>query len=647
MSPFWIELEDYRRLTAAAAGPGGELARLRQLCACNRINALSSIFQAQHGWLGASFSIGEILTALYFKVMRAPQLATGDVLILGKGHAAAIQYAALAGLGLLPVADLRRYKEKDGPQAHSDISTPGVVTNSGSLGQALSKAVGMAMAQPARRFFVILGDGELQEGQNFEAFMSLRKFGLGNVTVIIDRNFIQSDSEVADIKEIPDLAAVLRGLGLEVSCLADGNDLAQVVPALERAVATAVPTVIIADTRKGAGVSFMAAASTARRAYKWHGGIPTPAEYIDAVAEIATGLSAPELTRRLSSYLAAARCSQPPAAATPVPVASAIGTASLSTGAAFTREMTRWAPQMPSLIMLDADLEKPCRLTDFATAFPAQFIEMGIAEQDMASTAGGLALAGRLPVVNTYASFMRRCFEQIYVNASEGTRIIYAGHYAGLCYATDGKTHQCTGDVAMMRSIPGMRVVCPAFPEELPGIIDWYLNEPVPGPLYLRLHRTPALAPLELTAPPHFRHGYGLPVRRHGGNARVLVSGPHLTAFAAAAVDQLLETGLRLDLDSVATLRSLAPEYLEELASTCRQILIIEENIAAGGLFDEVAGGLSSLGQACQPRLARLAPDDFTFSTRDPLGLYRHFGLDTPSLIRWLQIKTGVITDLY
>jgi transketolase len=167
--------------------------------------------------------------------------------------------------------------------------------------------------------------------------------------------------------------------------------------------------------------------------------------------------------------------------------------------------------------VLDADLEKPCRLTEFARSFPEQYVEMGIAEQDMVSFAGGLALRGELvPVVNTYAAFFRRACEQVYVNATEGTKIVYAGHYAGLCYTTDGKTHQCTGDLAMMRSVPGMHVFYPTVGVELAAVLAWYLDADRTGPLYLRLHRTPAGWGDSGEPDVDFRPGWGTALRCSG-----------------------------------------------------------------------------------------------------------------------------------
>lgn len=600
---------------------------LTELAAYTRVNTLSTIYHAGRGWLGASLSAVDILAVLYFHIIdRSPGPDEADQVLLSKGHAAAAQYAALTGAGWLPVNELKRYKESDGPQAHTDVHTPGIAANSGSLGQTLSKAFGLAW-RSKRMFHVILGDGELQEGQNYEALMSIAHHGVTNVLPIIDRNNIQSDSDVADVKKIHDLPAALRGFGFSVHHAEDGNDVHSLLKALTAARAERKPTIVIADTRKGAGVSFIESRGTPRRGYAWHGGVPSATEYRDALAELADAIRNPHVLRELRAYLDGP--SVPPRPKPPKPAARQ------STGDAYADQLLALAETRDDMVVLDADLEKSCRLTAFAEQFPDRFLEMGIAEQDMISTAGGLALGGRLPFVNTYAAFYRRGYEQLYMNSTERTKIVYAAHYSGLCYATDGKSHQCLGDVAMVRGVPNLRVVHPAFNEELPGILSWYLNEVDEDPLYLRLHRTPILLDAAPPADRQFHPGRGVAVRERGGRHCLLTAGPHMTAFCAIASDELEREGKRIDVHRVSSLSHLSLDYLSALTERYETVVVAEETIGAGGLFDEIATGLASLPAGTgAPRLFHIAPDDFTFSTLDPLGLYERFQLTPDHLKR-------------
>ena len=602
---FLVTTDEYR-----AAGDD-----LRELATYNRINTLSCIHNAGRGWIGACLSATELLTTLYFDVADEE-----DAIVLGKGHAAVMQYACLAGTGRIPVEDLLRYKQPGGPQAHTDISTDGIAANTGSLGQALSKCCGLAMARPERMVYAILGDGELQEGQCFEALQTMHARGIGNLVAVVDRNGVQSDSDVADIKEIPDLEAVIRGFGLRIEGV-EGND-AEAVRAVLYAVRDArEPVVVIADTVKGAGVSFMAASSVERRGYAWHGKAPDASEYAAALRELRAGVQSKAVWDRLDAYLAGASRT----ATTP---ATGARSAAVSTGAAFGDELVRIARTRFDVHAFDADLEKPCKLGAFAAEFATRFVEMGISEQDMVSCAGGYALSGKLPVVNTYGSFFKRAYEQVYVNATEGTKILYAGHYSGLCYGPDGKTHSSTGDLAMMRAIPGMTVLYPAYVDEVRAMLEWFV-ESCDGPAYIRLHRRGAE---DLPAPEGgvtFRPGRGVRVTGGGARAAILTSGPHMTRFCAVAAGRH-----DLDLYAIPWYGALDRAFVRGLRGY-ETLFVIEEHVGAGGLLDVVAGSFAALG-LIPPRLVHKAVDGFTHSTLEPDGLYEHFGLDAEALTRFV-----------
>ncbi len=632
----WIRLEEYRRIADPLTAEPAEAERCRLLDVLslyNRINTLSAIHHSGRGWIGASFSIAELMTALYFDVARVgdPAAPDRDYVLLSKGHAAVMQYAVLAGRGILPVEALLRFNQPDGPQAHTDRSTPGIETNTGSLGQTLSKAVGLALGG-AHRIFVILGDGELQEGQNYEALMSLHQHGLTQIIPIIDRNGIQSDSETRDIKAIPDLEKVLSGFGMQ-SVVFNGHDMSAVLKALRTAYSATRPTVLIANTRKAAGVSFMEADHAARRGFAWHGKAPNAEEYRAVLSEWAARPEAKEICSRIQA------CCIPTA---PAEISASAAAEELPpTGTFFSQHLAALAERETALVVLDADLEKACKLTAFSQQRPGQYLEMGIAEQDMAACAGGLALRGKIPVVNTFAAFLRRAFEQAYTNATEHTRVIYAGHYAGLSYFTDGKSHQCTGDVAMMRSIPGMRVIYPAFNEEIPQILSWYLSRPQEGPLYLRLHAKPCRTSAASHPGSPFEPDRGLFLRRNGSRCCVLTSGPHMTQYCVAAVDALSGKNRAIDLCTVSPLSHLCPDWVARLATTYERLIVAEELFETGGLLDELNRALAQargMGlSANQPLFFHRAVRGLPFSTLDPEGLYNHFQLTPQHLIPWLS----------
>ena len=589
---------------------------IKQLTAYNRINTLTTIYNAKHGWLGTSFSCAEILTTLYFDIIdtRIP-LIEQDLIILGKGHAAPMQYSCLAGLGIIPVEDLLKYKCKNGLQAHTDISTPGIFTNSGSLGQALSKSCGIAKAQPGKKVYVIIGDGELQEGQNYEAFQTIIHYNIKNLVIIIDRNGIQSDSNVSDIMKMNNLKMILEGFGFSVKTIV-GNCIVSVQKCFNDKIDS--PTVILADTCKGHGVSFLSAGKTKRREYKWHGQIPEKSEYVASLKELNLNITNPDVKSKIKDFLLNILEVSKKTKVTKSDL--------LSTGSAFANEIEKLLRKYNDMFIFDADLEKPCKLTSCAENFPGQYIEMGISEQDMVSTAGGFALSGKLPVVNTYASFFRRAYEQIYVNSTEQKKIIYAGHYSGLCYTTDGKTHQCTGDIAMMRAIPEMIVLYPAFIVEIPLMLDWYLNNVSNQPVYFRLHRTPVDLKSSIDSVKiEFQYGSGLKICNHDSKEVILTSGPHMTDHCQQIADYL-----NIDLYSISSLSFISENFIKSL-SNYDKIFIFEELIKSGGLLDLISKSFADYNLKL-PEIRHKSSKGFTYSTRDPKGLYKLMKLDIESL---------------
>jgi transketolase len=255
-----------------------------------RRHVLRMIYQCGKGHYGGALSAAEIVAVLYFHELhvdpRNPRWPDRDRFILSKGHAAPVLYAALAERGFFDRSWLERFKQPDSPlQGHPDMTkTPGVDMTSGALGEGLSAGLGMALAgrMDGRRYrvFVLLGDGEMQEGAPWEAAMAAAHHWLGRLTAIIDANGLQVDGRVEDIVSLGSLADKFRAFGwnaIEV----DGHDVGQFLDALEVARATThQPTAIIAHTVKGRGVSFMEGAT------EWHSNILTEAQLRQALEEL-------------------------------------------------------------------------------------------------------------------------------------------------------------------------------------------------------------------------------------------------------------------------------------------------------------------------------------------------------------------------
>jgi transketolase len=269
--------------------------RLEAIARECRVEIIRMLTHAGSGHPGGSLSVIDLLVSLFFARMRhdpkRPDWADRDRVVLSKGHAVPALYTVMAKAGYFDAAKLATLRKLGSPlQGHPDrVALPGIEAATGSLGQGLSVAVGMALglklAQSAARVYAILGDGELQEGQVWEAAMSAPKLGqpdraLDNLTVIVDYNKIQLDDFVTKVLDLEPLVEKWKAFGWAVNEI-DGHDASQINKALDQAEAIrGCPSLIVAHTVKGKGVSFM------ENDPAWHGKSPKPAEAIQAIREI-------------------------------------------------------------------------------------------------------------------------------------------------------------------------------------------------------------------------------------------------------------------------------------------------------------------------------------------------------------------------
>lgn len=599
---------------------------LEKLCAIHRINTLAGLFAARHGWLGASFSAIETLAVIYHLRIRDAALpaAGRDLMILSKGHAAMAQYAILASCGLFPIERLLKYKAIGGLPAHCDRSVPGVDTDSGSLGQGLSKALGLSLARRRagipHRCFVLLGDGELQEGQVFESLLTHARLGLTSCIPIIDRNSLQSDSRCEDIKDAREWTGLLSGIGLRVfTC--NGHSVKALDQTLQAAAECARPAIVIAETVKGFGTSLTGMQpQTVRRQGVWHARIPDLHEYLEMVEELVDRAGDSDISNVFASWRREHASTPAAGAAGKCPDGIAVRSTADGFVAGLLDSMTR----QKMLFVLDADLEKSCRLTEVALNYPDRFVEVGISEQDMTSIAAGLALGGGIAVTNTYASFHKRALDQLFAISTEGLPVIVAGHYAGLDYHTDGKSHQSLNDIGLVRALGGFDVYEPTTPEDagnlLAMLIARYTADRVAGrrstPAYLRLHRTPLAEalpkPLE-EAPLRWRRWRPANANSsdESGLIRFFSSDPHLVAMALAwCAEQEKQLAGRIEL--IGFIDYSDPDgRIAQLAHSACQAIMLESHFPAGGPSEWLA--------------ARAGTEVLRFGPTHPAGSTRTF----------------------
>ena len=559
-----------------------------------RLNTLSMIAYAGSGHIGSSFSSLDIVTWLFLNEMKsADGKANGssDLYFSSKGHDAPGLYAAMIALGKLPADNLQKLRRLGGLPGHPDVaSTPQIVTNTGSLGMGISKAKGMLFADKLlgrdRRIFVMTGDGELQEGQIWESLGSAANYKLDKLTVIVDHNKFQSDIYVKETSDLGDLEAKFAAFGWHVA-RCDGHDFAAFSAALaDAAKVKGKPKVIIADTLKGRGVSFMEPRGLGpRELYRFHSGAPSPEDYARAADELI--LRANRAFDTVGAEPLKLKGEPRPARSLPQAPQRMIP--------AYTDALIAAATADKRIVALDGDLILDTGLIPFREKFADRFLECGIAEMDMVSQAGGMALQGLIPLVHSFACFLApRPAEQIFNNASEHTKVIYVASLAGLLPGGPGHSHQSVNDIALHSAIPGLEMVEPCCADEVAPLLD-HLLKSHKGSGYLRLVSIPCDIPYVLPAGYRPVPGHGVELRP-GKDAVIIGYGPVMLPQAYLAAELLKKrSGLDVAVVNLPWLNRIDANWLRKTLDGRRALFTIDNHFLKGGQGRMIAAAVAGL----------------------------------------------------
>lgn len=582
----YVPKAQFDLLDATALDPVARTQLFADLC---RINVLYAVMRAGSGHLGTSFSSLEIMSWVYLYELSLCDGGAGRF-FSSKGHDAPAQYAVLAACGVIDFDLLHHLRRAGGLPGHPDVRTPGMEVNSGSLGMGISRAKGFAEADrlAGRRTptIVLTGDGELQEGQVWESLQGAANRGLGQITVVVDHNKMQSDTWVQRVSDLGDLELKFAAFGWRVA-RCDGHDVAAIGHALRQLRHDeARPGVLIADTVKGRGVTFMEPRPDQDELYGYHSGAPDHDAYTRALGELQARC---EMRLAESDVVDGLRLEAVDVPERPV-----------STGqrlvSAYSRALVRAAERDERIVALDGDLVLDTGLVAFSERFPERFVECGIAEQDMVSQAGAMALQGCLPVVHSFASFLStRPAEQVFANATEGTRVVYVGSLAGLVPGGPGHSHQSVRDVALFGSVPGLIAAEPCHESEVAPLLDVCLSE-LDGSVYLRLVTPPVPAPYEL--PKGYRPvpGRGVTLRR-GTDGAVIGAGPVVLSQAFLAAEELAGGGgPDLAVVDLPWLNVVDRAWLLELVREVGRLVLVENHQRFGGQGQAVLAELARAG---------------------------------------------------
>jgi transketolase len=592
-----------------------------------RIDSVRATTEAGSGHPSTCCSAAEIVAALFFAEMRYdprdPQNQDNDRFVLSKGHAAPILYSAWAEAGFLKREDLVTLRRLESDlEGHPTPRLPFVDVATGSLGQGLCAGVGIALnarrIKSDYRTYVLLGDGETAEGSVWEAAAVAAHDRLDSICAITDVNALGQSGTTQWQHDLESLAVRWRAFGWH-ALVVDGHDLPALLDALEKARQTrGRPTMILARTLKGKGVSFMEGLGG------WHGKPLKKGEELDRA-----------LTELQSQFVPdegpAPQPPPPKAVKRPAPTSASLGKTpykagdSVATREAYGAAIARLAAGDDRIVALDADVKNSTFSDKFEQAFPDRFYQSFIAEQAMIGAAMGLASRGAIPFPSTFAAFLTRAYDFVRMAAISRLNIKVAGSHAGVSIGEDGPSQMALEDLAMMRAQPNVTVLYPCDAVSTEKLIERMAYHP--GPAYMRTSRPKT--PVIYSDADTFEIG-GMKVLRESENDAATVIGAGVTVFEAlTAYEELKKAGINLRVIDLYSVQPIDADGLLRCArDTKGKLITVEDHYAGGGIGDAVASAVASGGFTVRRLAVREIPRSGT-----PTELLDVYGISARHII--------------
>lgn len=614
-------------MTAAATLP--DIRRVSDLAVQLRRDSIRATTAAGSGHPTSAMSAADVAAVLFSRHfsfdLENPHRADNDRFVLSKGHGAPLLYAAMAAFGLVKPGQLETLRRPGSAlEGHPVPGLPLVDVATGSLGQGLSNGLGMALAQRIRRFpsrtFVLLGDSEMAEGAVWEAIELAGHLGVGNLTAILDLNRLgQRGPTMHGWEAAPHLgrAEALGWAAVEF----DGHDLDAVDAALSAATETERPSLLVARTIKGKGVSF------AEDAPNRHGKPFDDEETKQALAE----LGKPSTDEWRFPYRPEGDPPDPPRPPTEDWSRPSFEEAT-PTRDAFGEALAARAEADERLVVLDAEVSDSTRSRSAADTLGDRFVQAYIAEQNMVGMAVGFQALEFHPVAATFGAFLTRAHDFVRMARIGGASVTLVGSHAGVSIGEDGPSQMALEDISMMRALEAT-VLYPADGTATVALLDLALDHD--GISYLRTTRgaTPSLY-REGTS---FRLG-GSHLHRSGDDDDVTIVAAGATLFEALQASEILRaagvSARVVDLYSVAPLDS---ETLTECMETTGVVVTVEDHRRAGGLGEAVAASLAPLDRG---RVFSLAVDGVPGSA-SPEDQRRQAGIHADSIVEAVKRVLG------
>ena len=569
--------------------------KLKEIAKLLRYYILTSTTAAGSGHPTSSLSAVELMTALmfdgHFKFDAGnPKNPNNDRLIFSKGHASPLFYSLWAIASGLSAKDLLTLRQFNSPlEGHPTMAFPYTEAATGSLGQGLSVGAGMALNAKyldnlPYKTYVLLGDSEMAEGSVWEAIEFAAYYKLDNLIGIIDVNRLGQRGETKYGHNLKEYTKRIKAFGWE-TIEVDGHNLEKVSRAFKKAnsrgkpfgSAQGKPTMIIAKTTKGKGVSFIEDKNG------WHGKtlseelLKKALEELGAIKKMKIALKLPK-SAKPKKYTPRAINNFDSNKADRVATRKAYGTGLVKAHQVY-----------PNIIALDAEVSNSTGAATFKDAFPNRFFEMFIAEQNMVGVAIGLSARGKIPFVSTFSAFFSRAHDQIRMSQYSNSNIKFIGSHCGVSIGEDGSSQMGLEDIAMFRSINNSVVLYPSDAVSTEKLV--MAAAKYKGLVYIRTTRQDT--PILYKNKEDFKIG-GSKVLRKSENDSVAVIGAGITLHEAlSAYGELKAKGINIRVIDLFSIKPLEEKTLLETAGQTKAIITVEDHYAEGGLGEAVKSALA------------------------------------------------------
>lgn len=606
-------------------------AALENLSRLIRYYILVQTQAAQSGHTTSSLSAVELATVLFFNHLRydleRPANPVNDRFILSKGHASPLFYALYGAAGKLTEKELKKYRSLESTlEGHPSLRFPYTEALTGSLGQGLSFGVGTALALRMQyknppMVYTLLGDGEMAEGQVWEAIQYAAFRKVHNLVGIIDVNRLSQSEQTMLGHEVYSYEERVASFGWRTYVVENGHDVVEIDATLEKAVRESrrdgPPAMIIAKTTKGKGVSFWEDKNG------WHSKVVPKDDFEVALKDLGDvdktlrgEVAKPEEQEQLSVV----------ASFTAAPMMTYAADEKVATKQAFGNAIERLGSASPQLVVLDGDMKNSTHTDQFEKKYPDRFFQVYIAEQNLVSIAWGMSRRGLKPLVCTFACFLTRAHDQFRLAALSNVNMLVCGAYAGVSLGKDGPSQMALEDMGMIRPYLGSTVLYPSDAYMTEKLVEEMLKRE--GLVYIKTTREPT--PVIYNAQDTFPIG-GSKTLLASENDEVTVVAAGITVFESLkAAKMLKEHGITVRVVDAYSIKPIDTETLVKAAAETKAIVTVEDHYVVGGLGDAV---LEALAEELHPPIYKMGVTK-TPRSGSPEELLKFVEIDAESIVK-------------